>query len=179
MPSSWATGCSTSATGFIAMAEDLAAHARALLDANRYLTLGTVSPDGRPWTSPVYFAADGIDEFYWVSAQGAEHSRNIAHQRWVSVVVFDSTVAPYHGRALYAVARARALSEADVDRALEIYPGPASRGGTGLVRADVSGDSPWRMYQASATEVSVLCPRDPGQPCGLHGSAVDHRARVS
>jgi hypothetical protein len=27
--------------------DDLAAHARALLDTNRFLTLGTVDPDGR------------------------------------------------------------------------------------------------------------------------------------
>ena len=40
--------------------DDLAAHARALLNANRYLTLGTVDPDGRPWASPVYFAAAGV-----------------------------------------------------------------------------------------------------------------------
>ena len=40
--------------------EDLAAHARALLDTNLYLILGTVDPGGRPWTSPVYFAAAGV-----------------------------------------------------------------------------------------------------------------------
>jgi len=42
---------------------NFAAHARALLDANAFLTLGTAGPDGRPWTSPVYFAADGLREF--------------------------------------------------------------------------------------------------------------------
>jgi predicted pyridoxine 5'-phosphate oxidase superfamily flavin-nucleotide-binding protein len=31
--------------------DDLAAHARAIIDANRYLTLGTADGDGRPWTS--------------------------------------------------------------------------------------------------------------------------------
>jgi hypothetical protein len=36
--------------------DDLAAHARAIIDANLYLTLGTADPDGRPWTSLVYFA---------------------------------------------------------------------------------------------------------------------------
>lgn len=36
---------------------DLAHHAQALLEQNCYLTLGTVSSDGRPWTSPVCFAA--------------------------------------------------------------------------------------------------------------------------
>ena len=36
---------------------DLVAHAQALLDANRYLTRATADPEGRSWTSPVYFAA--------------------------------------------------------------------------------------------------------------------------
>jgi hypothetical protein len=40
-----------------------------LLDANLYLTLGTVDPDGSPWTSPVYFAAAGEREFYWARGQ--------------------------------------------------------------------------------------------------------------
>jgi predicted pyridoxine 5'-phosphate oxidase superfamily flavin-nucleotide-binding protein len=43
-------------------AEDVAAHARELLDANNFLTLGTVDPDGRPWSSPVYFAAAGLGD---------------------------------------------------------------------------------------------------------------------
>jgi Pyridoxamine 5'-phosphate oxidase len=33
--------------------DNLTAHALAVLDANRYLVLGTIDPDGRPWTSPV------------------------------------------------------------------------------------------------------------------------------
>ncbi len=36
--------------------EDLDAHARDLIEANRYLTLATADADGRPWVSPVYFA---------------------------------------------------------------------------------------------------------------------------
>jgi len=34
--------------------DDLAAHALAIIDANLYLTLGTIDPDGHPWASPVY-----------------------------------------------------------------------------------------------------------------------------
>jgi hypothetical protein len=83
-------------------ADDIAAHARALLDANGFLTLGTVDPDGRPWTSPVYFAADGLREFYWSSRTDAVHSRNLTERPDVSIVVFDSSVRPYHGRTLYA-----------------------------------------------------------------------------
>ncbi|GAA5010516.1 pyridoxamine 5'-phosphate oxidase family protein [Actinopolymorpha pittospori] len=51
--------------------DDLAAHARAIIDANLYLILGTADPDGRPWTSPVYFAPAGDREFYWLSATDA------------------------------------------------------------------------------------------------------------
>ena len=43
--------------------EDLAAHARGLLDVNRYLTLGTVDADGSPWTTPVYFAPAGERDY--------------------------------------------------------------------------------------------------------------------
>ena len=76
---------------------DLAAHAQALLDANSYLTLATADPEGRPWTSPVYFATAERWEFYWVSAADARHSRNLTGRPQVSLVVFDSTVEPYHG----------------------------------------------------------------------------------
>ena len=44
---------------------DVDAHARALIDANLYVTLGTADADGVPWVSPVYFATDGYAEFYW------------------------------------------------------------------------------------------------------------------
>jgi hypothetical protein len=96
----------------------VAAHARATIDANLYLTLGTIDPDGHPWTSPVYFAPASDREFFWVSATDARHSRHLAERAQVSMVIFDSTVAPYHGRAVYAVGEARELSGSDLDRAL-------------------------------------------------------------
>ena len=53
---------------------DLRAHAEELLATNRYLTLGTVTPDGRPWTSPVYFAADGLTSYYWCSTVDSQNA---------------------------------------------------------------------------------------------------------
>jgi nitroimidazol reductase NimA-like FMN-containing flavoprotein (pyridoxamine 5'-phosphate oxidase superfamily) len=158
--------------------DNLAAHARAILDANRYLTLGTADPDGRPWTSPVYFAAEGERDFYWMSATDARHSRNLTGRPEVSIVVFDSSVAPYHGRAVYAVGQARELSGDDLDHALEVYPGPSHRDATPVTREEVSGTSEYRLYRATASSLWVLCPRPPRQPCPLHGLAKDHRTRV-
>ena len=142
------------------------------------MTLGTVGPDGRPWTSPVYFAAGRDRDFYWVSATDARHSRNLAERPHVSIVIFDSTVAAYHGRAVYAAGEARELSGSDLDRALEVYPGPEGRGGTAVTRQDVTAPAQYRLYRATARDMWVLCPREPGQPCPLHGLAQDHRTRV-
>lgn len=89
-----------------------------------------------------------------------------------------STVAPYHGRAVYAVGEARELSGGDLDRGLEVYPGPSHRGGAPVTRDDVTGASPYRLYRVTASDLWVLCPREPGQPCRLHGLGHDHRARV-
>jgi uncharacterized protein YhbP (UPF0306 family) len=160
------------------MTHDLAAHARAIIDANVYLTLGTVDQDGNPWTSPVYFAPSGDREFYWASNTDARHSRHLAERPQVSLVIFDSTVAPYHGRAVYAVGEARELSGSDLDRALEAYPRPDGRA-SAVTREDVTGSVPYRLYRATASDIWVLCPREPRQPCPLHGLAKDHRARVT
>jgi hypothetical protein len=158
--------------------DELIAHAQSLLAHNAYLTLATVDADGRPWTSPVYFAADGLTDFYWVSSQDACHSRNLAARPAVSLVVFDSTVRPYHGRALYADGAAHEIGPDELDRGLRVYPGPAERGGATLTAADVTGAAPWRLYRAQATQVWVLCPRAPRQACPRHGRTDDHRVQV-
>jgi Pyridoxamine 5'-phosphate oxidase len=157
---------------------DLAAHARSLVDANLYVTVGTVDGDGRPWTAPVYFAPLGDREWVWVSESDAEHSRHLAGRPAVSLLVFDSTVRPYHGRAVYAVGEARELTgAAEIDRALGAYPRPGT-GAAAVDLDDVTGDSPYRFYAATLTGRWVLCPREPRTPCELHGLQKDHRARV-
>jgi uncharacterized protein YhbP (UPF0306 family) len=160
------------------MEPDLVAHARAIIDTTLYLVLGTVDPDGRPWSSPVYFAPGGDRTFYWLSDSETRHSRNVAERPDVSIVVFDSTVAPYHGRAVYALGQARELSGSDLEQALAAYPRPGGEGVTRFAADEVSPPEQYRLYEATATDLWVLCPRPPRQPCPLHGLATDHRARV-
>ena len=159
--------------------DDLAAHARDIIDANLYLILGTADPDGHPWTSPVCFTPGSDREFSWLSTTDTRHSRNLAERPQVSFVIFDSTVAPYHGRAVYGVGEARELSGADLDRALEIHPRPNVRELGPVLRRDVTAPAPYRLYQATASDMWVLCPREPRQPCPLHGLAKDHRTPVT
>ena len=47
---------------------DLDAVAREVLDSSFYMTLGTADADGRPWVSPVFFAADRYRDFYRLSS---------------------------------------------------------------------------------------------------------------
>jgi nitroimidazol reductase NimA-like FMN-containing flavoprotein (pyridoxamine 5'-phosphate oxidase superfamily) len=70
--------------------EDLAAFARAIIESNLYMTLGTADDAGRPWVSPVYYAPAGYGEFFWVSSPEAKHSLNLAGRPEVSIVIFDS-----------------------------------------------------------------------------------------
>ncbi|TCO60764.1 pyridoxamine 5'-phosphate oxidase family protein [Actinocrispum wychmicini] len=154
-------------------------HARAVIDSNRYLTLGTADQSGQPWTSPVYFAPANEWEYYWISAPDAQHSRNIAERPQVSIAIFDSTVPPYHGRAVYALGEAHELSGSELDRGLNVYPGSESRGGAPCTLEDVTGPAPYRLYRATVSDLWILCPREPKQPCPLHGLAKDHRTRVT
>lgn len=161
------------------MSGDLAAEVHAILDANLYVTLGTADADGRPWAAPVYFAtADGAD-FYWVSSPDAKHSRNIAERPEVSLLVFDSQVPTYSGRAVYMVATAVELSGPELNLGLSIYPGHPARGASAVAAGDVSPPAEYRMYRATVSEHSVLCPREEGRSCDTHGSAVDHRTAVT
>src|SRR6266540_6934828 len=98
------------------MTDQLAAHAREIVDANLYLILGTADEEGRPWVTPVFYATADYTDFYWTSAPDALHSRNIALRPAVSIVILDSTVPPYSGKAVYLTAAATELAGDDLER---------------------------------------------------------------
>ncbi|MFF5083168.1 pyridoxamine 5'-phosphate oxidase family protein [Actinoplanes sp. NPDC000266] len=156
----------------------LAEHARAIVESNLYLTLSTAGPDGRPWASPVYFAPVGEREVLWCSETTARHSENLRDRPQVAFTVFDSTVEPYHGRAVYADAEAFEVPAGDVGEALSLYPRSDGHDVTMLDRDDVTAPSEYRLYRASVSALWVLCPRAPRTACEVHGLAKDHRARV-
>jgi hypothetical protein len=158
---------------------DLEAAARALIDDNRYLTLGTVDEDGRPWVAPVFYAAGGSTDFYWMSSPEATHSRNLARRPDVFIVVFDSRAPVGTGQAVYMAATASELAGAELDRGLEVYPGPAGRGGRPVTPEQLRPPAEYRLYRATVSRHWMLCPRDPGRPCQPHGQAFDHRTTVA
>jgi hypothetical protein len=144
--------------------------ARSILDSNLYMTLGTADDEGRPWVSPVFYAADAYRDFFWISSPDTRHSQNLAARPDLSIVVFDSQQPPGTGAAVYMTAVGEELAGGEVARGLEVYPVEA---------ANVEAPSPYRLYRARVSEHSMLCPRDAGRPCAEHRLAFDHRTTVA
>jgi len=96
---------------------DLDALARQTIAGNRFLVLGTVDLDGRPRVSPVWFSMVDHREVYWLSSPDAHHSRNIEERADVSLVVFDSSLDPHTGQAVYLEATAERVPDDDLETA--------------------------------------------------------------
>jgi uncharacterized protein YhbP (UPF0306 family) len=126
-----------------------------LLDQHRYLVLGTADAEGRPWATPVFYAADGEHRILWVSAPDSRHSRNIAVRPDVAITVFD-TNAPIGGaEALYLEATAGLVTDEARAAALARLNSrlPASHQ---LGPDDLQPAGPLRVYQATITNHFVL-----------------------
>jgi hypothetical protein len=122
--------------------------ARAIIDGGLYMTLATADADGVPWASPVWYAPRGYSELFWVSYPDARHSRNLAAGPQLSIVIFDSTVAPGDGQAVYMLAEA-----AEAADGLEVFSARSVAQGLGEWR-DLSG--PLRLYRAVVSEHWML-----------------------
>jgi nitroimidazol reductase NimA-like FMN-containing flavoprotein (pyridoxamine 5'-phosphate oxidase superfamily) len=144
---------------------DLGEVARAIIDGNRYMVLGTADEGGRPWVSPVYYAPSGYSDLYWVSSPDAQHSRNLAGRLELSIVVFDSQAPVGEGQGVYMSAVAEQLTEADLEAGIEIFSRVSvSHGARPWTPQDVQPPAALRLYRARISEHWVLEPeRRPDQ----------------
>jgi pyridoxine/pyridoxamine 5'-phosphate oxidase len=134
--------------------------ARRVVAANAYMTLATADADGRPWATPVWFAALDCADFVWVSRPGARHSANIAGRSAVGIGV-DSTVAVGGAAAVYVEAEAEEVGPDDRAAALAVFNGRAQEQGIGSwSERDVSRAAQFRIYRARASRVYVLDEHD-------------------
>jgi hypothetical protein len=125
-----------------------------LVDRARYVlenvangSLATVSPDGRPWNTPLFVAFAADFKFYWSSLSDTEHSRNIAVRPDVFLVVFDPTQPDESGSGVYIRATARELGdEASIRVALALLAKRKNR--SPQPAADFTGPQPRRVYEA-------------------------------
>lgn len=137
--------------------EDAATLAKRLIDEGSYLTLGTADADGRPWVSPVWYAAAAHTELLWVSSPEARHSRNLADRPHVSAVIFDSGAPVGEAQAVYLRGTAAKLAGAELERSIAVFSRRSQQSGARpWTLEDVIAPARLRLYRASAREVFVL-----------------------
>ena len=153
------------------MTDDNAATARAIIDANRYMTLSTADASGLPWVSPVWFATVDHRRFFWVSDPDARHSRNLASRPQLAIVIFDSTVAVGSAQPVYMSAVAEELTGSELDEGIGIFArGSEAQGLRIWTREDVQPPARHRLYRATASEHFLLGQdRDERVPVSLDG----------
>ncbi len=154
-------------------APDLDAMARRVLDQIRYVVLGTIDADGQARLSPVYFTAHGYADLYWVSHPACQHSANLARDDRVTGVVYDSTVAPGDGRAVYVGGRAREIPADELDDHCPLAFDTA-RGGRAFAPEQLAGDADLRLWVLHVDSWEVHIPS--GHP--TLGTGRDRRVRV-
>jgi hypothetical protein len=124
-----------------------------VIDANHYMTLATTDPDGRPRLSPVCYTPARYSDFYWVSAPGAQHSRNLAERPQAEIVIFDSTAPAGQGEAVFITAMARVIPDGEL---AAVCPSAqrTTPGARRFTPDDLRGDA-LRRYVAHATSCEV------------------------
>jgi uncharacterized protein YhbP (UPF0306 family) len=139
------------------MTDDDAAKARAIIDANRYMTLGTADASGLPWVSPVWYATVDHRRFYWVSDPDARHSRNLASRPQVAIVIFDSTVVPGGAAPVYMSAVAEQVADSELEEGMDIFARVSAAQDLSVWGlADVQPPALHRLYRATASEHFLL-----------------------
>lgn len=145
-----------------------------LVATNRYMTIATADADGRPWVSPVWYAAASDTDFLWVSSPTARHSRNIAARSQVAIVIFDSTVPEGAAEALYLEATAHQLAGDELTDAIAIYSARSQAcGDQAWTAADVVPPARLRLYRATTIARSLLGPGDERLPLGGNAASDD------
>jgi Pyridoxamine 5'-phosphate oxidase len=99
--------------------------------------------------SPVWFAAPELDVFICASKPGAPHSRNVAENSRVSLVIFDSSRASGEGSALNVSADAELVDNPMFEDALAVYnAGSVERGLGEWDPAKLREPAKHRLYRA-------------------------------
>jgi nitroimidazol reductase NimA-like FMN-containing flavoprotein (pyridoxamine 5'-phosphate oxidase superfamily) len=145
--------------------------AKKILNKILYITIATVSKDGQPWNSPVYSAFDKNYNFYWASDQNGQHSKNIAENDRIFLVIYDSTAPEGTGEGVYVQAKAFKLEdEKEIEHALSFLDGRVGK--PPHDPKEFLGNKPRRVYQAVPEKFWI---NDDGE---INGNYIDVRHEV-
>jgi len=135
--------------------------ARKIIDESLYMVLATSDSSGQPWASPVYYAATGYRDFFWISQPDAAHSVNLRDRREVGIAIFDSAQKIGTGEGVYVLGVAREIPAHATPEGIGIYSKRSvAHGGEEISVEDVSPPAQHRLYQATAEAIYVLDDHD-------------------
>jgi len=149
--------------------------AHRVIDDNHFMVLGTSQPDGTPRVSPVFYNHAGYRDFYWISSPHAQHSRNVAAQPRVEIVIYNSQVDPGPGTAaVYLGATAAQVPDAELPTAVGAAFSSVRSGVRPYGVEELSGDAELRLYRATVRSVEIhVRGSDPER-----GTGIDRRLAV-
>jgi general stress protein 26 len=126
--------------------------AKKVIDKIEYIDLATVTSDGRPWNSPLWFARDSKYNFYFYSPKYTQHAKNVRNNGKGFVIIYDSTAPEGTGFGVYMRVNVRELKEEkEVEEAFRwVFKGKKK----GSVK-DFIGKTPRRMYKVTPQKVWV------------------------
>jgi hypothetical protein len=124
--------------------------AKEILATIQYATLATVTPDGKPWNSPVASVIDENLNIFWFSDREGQHSKNVRDNGEVFIVVYDSTAPSGEGEGVYIQAKAYELDNPDEIQAARRIKYDSEEGSS---PDEFLGDGVRRAYKAVPQKV--------------------------
>ncbi len=154
---------------------DLVERAKEIIEKILYITIATCGKDGKPWNSPVYSAYDKKYNFYWNSWTENQHSKNIAENPNVFLVIYNSIVPEGTGEGVYIQAKAYMVTDKkEIERARELLIKRKNKPSSELRAAqEFMGDYPRRVYKAVPEKIWM---NDVGD---VNGEYIDTRVEVN
>lgn len=149
--------------------------AKEIIASNIYMTIATVSQDGKPWISPVFFAYDDEYNLYWVSDKNSHHSKLICESKRVAIVIFDSSAPEGEGDGVYFEAEAFELNDVVESKKAMVVLGARVKQDEFRSKkiGEVTGDGVWRIYKAVPHKISKLTEGE-----YINGQYVDRRIEI-
>jgi nitroimidazol reductase NimA-like FMN-containing flavoprotein (pyridoxamine 5'-phosphate oxidase superfamily) len=128
--------------------------ARYIISNNWLLILSTADASGKPWVSPVGYAADTQFSLYWVSNPEAVHSVNIRGRQEVAIAIVGS-LPDGKTDGVYYDATAKELNDkTEISLAIEVLQKRNQEDKFKIKSIDdVTGDAVWRIYKATPIKV--------------------------
>ena len=134
------------------MSKDLSKQAKEIIARINYITIASVTPDSKPWNSPVFSAYDDDYNFYWGTHKDSQKAKNIAANENVFLVIYDSTVPPGTGEGVYVKAKAHQITK--LEEVKKVFDLLKTRHATSFWDfAAVGEDGPIRLYKAIPEKV--------------------------